>query len=216
MTEYITDEQQVEALKKWWAENGRYLIGGVVLGLAILFGWNGWKDHKESRGRAASGLYSQLEQAIAASDAERAQVLQGQLVDDYAATPYAAAAELAMARLAVEQDDLATAELNLRSAIELAEQPAVRELAELRLAYVLTGLGKADEALSILDRDWNAAWTSLREEFRGDAYHALGKDDAARQAYDKALLTSAGPASYLQLKRDALGKADTATGERSS
>ncbi len=216
MTEYVTDEQQVEALKKWWAENGRYLIGGVVLGLAILFGWNGWKDYKENRGKTASGLYSQLEQAVAAGDAQRAQALQGQLVDDYAATPYAAAAELTMARLAVEKDDLATAELNLRSAIELADQQAVRELAQLRLAYVLTAEGKAEEALSILDRDWDAAWTSLREELRGDAYQALGKLDVARQAYDKALLTAGGPASYLQLKRDALGQSEPANEERAS
>jgi predicted negative regulator of RcsB-dependent stress response len=216
MTEYVTAEQQVEALKKWWAENGRYLIGGVVLGLAILFGWNGWKDYKENRGRTASGLYSQLEQAVAAGDAERARALQGQLVGDYSATPYAAVAEMTMARLAVENDDLATAELNLRSAIELADQEEIRELAELRLAYVLTAVGKAEEALGILDRDWNAAWTSLREELRGDAYQALGKLDAAREAYDKALLTAAGPASYLQLKRDALGKAAVAVGEQAS
>ncbi len=216
MTEYVTDEQRVEELKKWWKENGNYLIGGVVLGLAILFGWNWWKDYKEERARTASGIYSQLERVVAAGDAERARGLQGQLVGDYAATPYAAAAELTMAKLAVEQGDLTTAELNLRSAIELADQQAIRELAELRLAYVLTAAGKADEALTILDRDWDAAWTSLREELRGDAYAAKGDLDAARQAYDKALLTAGGPASYLQLKRDALGAPAPAKQEASS
>ncbi len=216
MTDYVTDEQRVEELKKWWKENGNYLIGGVVLGLAILFGWNGWKDYKENRARAASGLYTQLEQVVAAGDADKARVLHGQLVGDYAATPYAAAAEMTMARLAVMRDDLDTAALNLRSAIELADQQAIRELAELRLAYVLTAAGKPDEALAILDRDWNAAWTSLREELRGDAYVAQGRLDAARQAYDKALLTAAGPASYLQLKRAALGTADTAAAEEAS
>ncbi|HFD86518.1 MAG TPA: tetratricopeptide repeat protein, partial [Gammaproteobacteria bacterium] len=64
MNDYVTDEQQVEALKKWWAENGRYLIGGVALGLALLFGWNSWKDYRENRAKNASALFSQLERAV--------------------------------------------------------------------------------------------------------------------------------------------------------
>ncbi len=216
MTDYATDEQKVEELKKWWNENGNYLIGGVVLGLAILFGWNWWKDYKEERARTASGLFSQLEQAVAAADDERARVLESQLTGDYGATPYAAAAELAMAKLAVDRNDLGAAELYLRSAVELADQDEVRELAELRLAYVLTAAGKSGDALAILDREWNAAWTSLREELRGDAYAAQGKLEEARQAYDKALLTAGGPASYLRLKRDALGDAPAPAGEGAS
>ena len=216
MTDYATDEQKVEELKKWWNENGNYLIGGVVLGLAILFGWHWWKDYKETRARTASGLFSQLEQAVAAADEERARVLESQLTGDYGATPYAAAAELAMAKLAVEKDDLGTAELYLRSAVELADQDEVRELAELRLAHVLTASGKHDDALAILDREWNAAWTSLREELRGDVYVAQGKAEEARQAYDKALLTAGGAASYLRLKRDALGDSPAPTGEGAS
>ncbi len=216
MNDYVTDEQQVEALKKWWAENGRYLIGGVVLGLAILFGWNSWKDYKENRAKAASGLYSQLEKAVLSADEARAKALRGELVNDYSATPYASAAEMIMARAAADRNDLNTAELNLRSAIELALQPEFQEVAELRLANVLIAAGKVDEALEILNREWSAAYTSLREELRGDAYQAQGKLDAAREAYDKAILTAAGRATFLQLKRDALGVASQPAVEAAS
>jgi len=37
--EFSTEDEQVEAIKKWWKENGTSLIVGVVLGLSVLFGW---------------------------------------------------------------------------------------------------------------------------------------------------------------------------------
>jgi predicted negative regulator of RcsB-dependent stress response len=36
---YETEEQQVDAIKKWWHENGTMLIVGAVVGLAGLWGW---------------------------------------------------------------------------------------------------------------------------------------------------------------------------------
>ena len=41
MAEYMNDDDQVEALKKWWKENGKSIIGGVVLGRALVRGRNG-------------------------------------------------------------------------------------------------------------------------------------------------------------------------------
>ena len=40
--EYETEEQQVEALKDWWAENGRAVIAGVVLGVVVIGGLGLW------------------------------------------------------------------------------------------------------------------------------------------------------------------------------
>lgn len=216
MVEYATEEQQVEALKKWWQENGRYVIGGVVLGLAILFGWNAWKDYKETRARDASALYMQLEQAVNAADEKRAATLHGQITNDYNATPYAAAAEMTMARLAVDKGDLEGAALYLRSAIALADQQALKEVATLRLANVLTSAGKADEALALLEGDWPAAWSSLHEEYLGDALRQQGKIEEARVAYDRAIITANGPASYLRLKRDALGTITSGSGSEAT
>ena len=53
--EYETEEQQVEALKEWWAENGRAIIAGVVLGGVVIGGWGWWQSHRENQAVAASG-----------------------------------------------------------------------------------------------------------------------------------------------------------------
>ena len=62
--DYATDEERVEELKKWWKENGKSVIFGIVLGLSILFGWRWWGDYQLNQSLQASTLYTQLELAI--------------------------------------------------------------------------------------------------------------------------------------------------------
>ena len=49
MAELLTEEEQVEQLKKWWKENGLSIVGGVVVGLALVFGWRSWQHHQLER-----------------------------------------------------------------------------------------------------------------------------------------------------------------------
>ena len=204
---YETEEQQVEALKKWWQENGRYLIAGVVLGLGILFGWNSWKDHRETQGKAASDLYSQMIGAVESSALEDAMAFEEKLLQDYDGTPYAALGALAMAKIYVEQNNLVEAEAKLRWTMDNSNEQELQEISRLRLAQVLIAAEKYDDALSMLSTELPASYVSLAEELRGDAFRAQGNLDEARAAYDKALLTAGGRSEYLQLKRDSLGAA---------
>jgi predicted negative regulator of RcsB-dependent stress response len=204
---YETEEQQVEALKKWWQENGRYLIFGVILGLAILFGWNSWKDHRVTQGKAASELFSQLRGAVESSSLKDAKVFDEKLMADYDGTAYASLGALAMAKAYVGQDNLAEAENKLRWTMDNSSQQEIKEVARLRLAQVLIAMEKYDDALALLATELPPSYVSLIEELRGDALRAQGKLDEARAAYDKALLTAGGRAEYLQLKRDSLGAA---------
>ena len=38
MNDYATEEQQVEAIKSWWQENGKAVVLGAVIGLGGLWG----------------------------------------------------------------------------------------------------------------------------------------------------------------------------------
>ncbi len=44
MNFYDSEEQQVEAIKDWWKENGKAVIFGAVIGLGGLFGWRYYQD----------------------------------------------------------------------------------------------------------------------------------------------------------------------------
>ena len=55
--EDLTEKEQLDAFRAWWAENGSYVIGGVVVGMLIIFGWNRWQTSIENREVAASALF---------------------------------------------------------------------------------------------------------------------------------------------------------------
>jgi predicted negative regulator of RcsB-dependent stress response len=210
-----TEEQQVEALKKWWKENGLYLLAGVVIGLGGLFGWNYWKDYQQQRAMEASATFFQLQKTITAGDQNSVEEKFAQLQNRYDKTPYAEMAYLAMAAFNSAQNRPAEAEQQLSWVKSNARVNEYREIATLRLAEALNAQQKYQQALDLLNEALPAAYTSLVEEYRGDALRGLGKIKEAREAYDRALL-SGGRSEYLQWKREDLGYEPLAGGEASS
>ncbi len=212
MTEYETEEQRVEALRKWWAENGTSIILGALLGIGLLVGWRGWVYWKEKTAREASDHYARVVQALEAGDVETAEREAGALKVEYASTPYAAIGALALARLEAQNDALDKAAAELQWVLDNAGQETARQVARLRLARVRTAQDRPDDALALLD-DLPQAYGALAQEARGDALAKKGDVDGARAAYDQALLTAGRSVQFLQWKRDDLGNPPQAAGE---
>ena len=215
MAEFNNEEEQLEALKEWWKENGRSVIAGIVLGAAALFGYKFWQDYRVEQAREASSIVADM-QALARGD-EVGNLLEqaASLKSDYKRTPYAGLGALDAASAMVARGQLAEAEQELRWATDNAQLAEVQEVARVRLARVLIEQGRAQEALDALKVELPESFAGLVEELRGDAYRALGDLEAARNAYDRALLYTGGASEYLQLKRDDLG-AVSAQGEQAS
>ena len=57
MSDYLTDEEQLDKLKKWWEENGLMLAGAVVVAVAGLVGWNWYGEQKAATIAGSSDLY---------------------------------------------------------------------------------------------------------------------------------------------------------------
>ena len=204
---YETDEEQLEAIKKWWAENGKAVIAGVVLGLGAIFGWRGWVSYEQGRSEAASALYEEVIIAIEAPDPETAVAVGDRLMNDYADTPYAAMAALARAKTNVESGDLQSAAQALRWAMDNGRDVDVAEVARLRLARVQYALNQPDEALATLQQEFPPAYAALVEELRGDILVEKGDAEGARAAYRKALQDSRAVVdrSALEMKLNDLG-----------
>ena len=119
MAEFETEEQQVEALKQWWAENGRAVMLGIGLGLALIFGFRGWQGYQESVSQDASSAYTNVLESLEQDDeGEKFLGLVSEIRDDHGSSPYAAMASLAEARYQVEKNQLSEAEKALRWAID--------------------------------------------------------------------------------------------------
>lgn len=213
MAELRTEEEQVEALKRWWKENGLSLVAGVALAAAGILGWNTWQSYQDNQATAASMRYQQLINLTAGNDLDASQLpeartLVEEIIDEHGETLYADLARLVDARLAVAQDDLAGARNRLQALADAGSSDYVGGLARLRLARLLVADGDADGALTALQSGVPEALAAQRAEVRGDAYHALERRDDAATAWREALEladTHDQPLYGVQLKLDNLG-----------
>jgi predicted negative regulator of RcsB-dependent stress response len=215
VADYHDEQQQLEALKRWWQDNRNHVIAGLVIGAAAVGGWRFWQDYERRKSEEGSALYSQLVDAVEKQDMEQADALGKALVADYARTPYAAQGALALAKGAVDAGDLAKAATQLEWAAAHAGDPELETVAKLRLARVKLAQGEAEAALAILGALVPGKFTVLVEDVRGDAELALGRIAEARKAYAAALAAfdadpdaGVGDRSLIQMKLDELPAAE--------
>jgi len=206
MAEYETEEQQVEALKEWWKQNGMAVIGGAALGISALVGWRVWNTHQDNQATEASELFAVVQEAANTNNVNQLQEQSSILRDKYASTPYAALAVLHQVKSQIEKGDHAAAEENLRWVLKNSKQDSVQNVAKIRLARLLLADKKVDEAQSLISTGMSEAYKSLVDEIRGDIFVAKGEVEKAKEAYDEAMLSASGAGiEYLQLKRSDLG-----------
>ncbi|MFI4978731.1 MAG: YfgM family protein [Nevskiales bacterium] len=228
MTDHYDEEAQVEQLRQWLRDNWFPLASGLALGLAAIFGWQGWGQHQDGRAGDASHVFEDLGKAASQDKFDDAKAMADRLVKDFSDTPYAAAGALKLAELGVLDGKLDDAAARLQWVIQFEQSPgfmarvgamlhlrnkaydaALLPLARLRLAQVLWQQNKADEALQQLGGD-AGTYAPLYAELRGDIKLSQGDRAAARGAYEQALQASAADAvgrSGLQRKLDDLGDA---------
>jgi len=202
---YETEEQQVEALKKWWKENGKSIVGGVVIGLAAVFGWQQWNVYQDRVGAQASNAFDQLTLSVEQGDDDAAAKQAEILHQEFGSTPYDAFTYLLEARLAYERKDAAAARTALENAIANAPDESLETIAVLRLARLELDAGNADGAAAILDR--HRAPDAFAGEYaavRGDIARAKGDLEAARAFYQEAIEREAGNTDLVQLKLENL------------
>lgn len=207
MNEFETEEQQVEALKRWWKENGKVILIGVVIGAAAIVGGKSYLSHVQAQRVEASMHYDVMTQAMRADQVDTALNEGEQIVTQYPKTVYAAMASLALAKMRVEKGELSVAENRLRWVMDHAEQPDIVHTARLRLARVLLADGKFDIALNLLNDVAMDGYTPLYQELLGDVYVAKRQPDKAKSAYAAALeaMASGDDRRVVQMKLDDLG-----------
>jgi predicted negative regulator of RcsB-dependent stress response len=206
---YQTEEQQVEAIKGYWQQNGNTIIAGIALGFAGFIGFNLYQDNKLEEELAVSDSYQALieqsgkESKTFSADAEK-------FITENANSSYVSLSALAMAKESASHKDWPLVQKQLTTAIASAPSEGVKAIASLRLARVQVQLEQYTEALATLSAPLPASFLAAIEEIKGDAYLQQGKKDLARNAYQAAISADGLSTSpSLQIKFDDLAQAST-------
>lgn len=209
MDVYQTEEEQIEAIKKWWQENGKAVVFGVTVGLLAVFGWRGWQNHIIKQTDAVSALYQQLMVSVRNKKDDEGKTTAEKIVKEYGDTSYAVLAGMMLAKYAVADQELDKAAEYLRTAMEKSDQESLQLEIRLRLAEVLSQKQDYDQALNLLNIEKRGAFDDRFEELKGDIYVAKGEPVKAADAYREALIKAKAGSrnvSLLEMKMDDLGK----------
>ena len=204
---YDTEEQQVEAIKDWWKNNGKSVIGGAIIGFGLIFGWRAYNDNMLESQAATSAEYEQLLIKVGA-DASVAPTLLQTFIDSNENTQYAALASLKLAQILVEQEKYELAEAQLNWTVANGSELVVAA-AQYRLARLQTQMQKYDAALASLALISAEAYKAKVAETKGDIYLAQGDSEAAKTAFEEAVASGGNSVSgHLQMKLNDLAKAE--------
>jgi predicted negative regulator of RcsB-dependent stress response len=185
--EYLSDREQEEALRAWWRENWRWILGGIALGFALIFAWWYWKERQERVASEAAARFAQVQSALSANDNAKAVALLPALSADYGSSAYVQQAQLLMAKNYVDAGNFDAAIPLLKSVSDKSADTELAQIAQLRLARIYVQQNKFDDALQLLKPDDENGLAAQAREIRGDALLAKGDAEGARAEYASAL-----------------------------
>ena len=201
-----TEEQQVEAIKSFWSNNGNAIIAGLAIGFAGFIGLNYYNDHKLQQELNTSEAYQTMIEA-ASEDSAAFEVAGNAFIAENSSSSYSMLTAIALAKEAAIKEDWAQAETYLNMAIEKSVDDSIKAIATVRLARVQLQLEKYEQALATLTPKLPASFNASVEEIKGDVYFKQGKPELARTAYQAAIDdASDGTNPALQMKLDDLAQ----------
>jgi predicted negative regulator of RcsB-dependent stress response len=186
MEEYLSEQEQWDAVKRWMRENTIWILAGVALAAAGLAGWQWWQARKERELVAASTLYEQLFSAYTSEKPDQVKNLATELAAKYPSTAYAEQGQLLLAGHYLSQDLPADALQTLQQVLQKTRDAELALLVRLRIARIQIAQQKADDALATLAAAPPGALAGRYAEARGDALYAKGDRAGALAAYQAA------------------------------
>lgn len=187
MSIYMTEDEQVEYIKRWWKRYNGIITVLFSVVLLVMAGFKYWTWHQEKVTQQASNSYEHLMLAFSNHDNKGIRGYANQLITDYGNTVYADAARLTLAKLYVVREKYKQAENELVYVAAHSKMPALQQVAMIRLARLLSADKLYDKALNELAKVTDPAYLPVVNELKGDIYAATGRYEQAVSFYRQAI-----------------------------
>lgn len=197
---YENENDQMEAVKRFFAENGKALVVGVVLGIGALVGWRYWNSHQNDSAMASSLEYQNVTSAVRAD--QPATLSAAEKFASETKNIYGALASLELAQKYVDNNDLTKAAAQLQQGLASTSDANLQAVINMRLARIQIQQKQADAALKTLETIKGEGWVAIVADLRGEALLSKGDKNGARDAWTKGTQTDASPAlrEMMQMK----------------
>lgn len=204
MSRYETDEEQWEAIKQWWKENGTSVLLAAVIGIGGVAGWNWWQQSQYQKAVVASSTFELLQLKYQQGQFKEVAREAHRLETEHPDSPYAAGAAFLMASwLAQEKRDMKGALEQLDWVVAHAPESGMKDVAQLRAARLLADAGQYEQARARLDRVAVAtlppAGQGLYHYVAGQIALLAGDAAKARSAFQAVLKEAAAEPGLKQL-----------------
>lgn len=187
MSTYMTEQEQLEMIKKWWQKYGNLILTIASIVMLVAAGLQYWNWHERKILDQSSTIYENMMIAFANQEEDKTQAFANTLVQNYSKTVYSAAAHLTLAKYYVNQENYEKAIAELQAVVKHAKTTSLKELASIRLARIWISKKDYEKALSELNTLHNSPYMPIVAELKGDIYTATGKYQEAVQAYHDAI-----------------------------
>ena len=187
---YENEHDQVDAVKRFFAENGKALAVGIILGVGALVGWRYWTSHQTESARSASLAYQNTVTAVSAGKPDSIPAAEKFAAENK--NTYGALASLELAQQFVDQNELEKAASQLQQGLAATSDENLKAVQ----------LKQADTALKTLDTIKGEGWTAIVADLRGEALLSKGDKQGARSAWEAGVKSDASPAlsEMMQMK----------------
>ena len=194
MDSYSSDNEQVEALRSFFRENGKAIFFGILIGGGAILGWRFWQSHQVGSANNASSGYEMVINALQSNEQNAENVTISFINSN--ANNYGAMAALELAKHLVDKGDLASAQKQLEAVLTKTKDAELLSLMNLRIARLQLAQNQADAAMATLAKVATSSWNAEANLVRGNIYLSQGKTDEAKQAYNAGL--SANPSTFVE------------------
>lgn len=175
----LDEHEQSERVRTWLRKNGAGIIGGVLLGIGAIAGWQWWQKEQLGKLAEANVRYEAVSRSLQSKKLEEA-AKEVAALEGGKSGIYGDLASLELAKAQVEAGKNDDAIKTLRA---LKAEGEFKILIDQRIARLLIETGKAADALTLLGN----ASDSASLEIRGDALVAQDKREQARDLYSQSL-----------------------------